>query len=247
MAKYTSEQLRQMGLIEPLPAHVGIIMDGNGRWATKRHLPRPLGHRAGVIRVKEIIRFSSDIGIRALSVYAFSTENWKRPAEEIGALCSLLIEFFKREGRELHENNVRMRVLGAENAFPEAVQEQLDEFLELTKNNTGMEFCLALNYGGQSEIIRAVRAIAADVKAGKLAPEEIDLECLDAQLYTAGLPPLDVVIRTGGEQRLSNFMLLQAAYAELIFIDDYWPDFTEKRYVEVLQEFQRRNRRYGGL
>jgi len=241
MSKLTDEQLKEYGLqADTLPQHVAIIMDGNGRWASKRALPRAMGHRAGVNRLKEIIRFSSDAGIPALTLYAFSTENWKRPRDEVNTLMKLLIEYFNKEIDELDENHVRIRTLGDIEALPMDVGKAIDDAVTRTAGNDGLALSIALNYGSQAEILRAVNALTA-------AQAPVTEEAFSAQLYTADLPPLDLLIRTGGEKRLSNFLLYQAAYAELIFLDDFWPDFTQERYASALREFASRKRRYGGL
>ncbi len=247
MAKLPAEEKNTMGLSGTLPRHVAIIMDGNGRWAQKRMMPRVFGHRAGMDRLRDVIRLSSDLGIEALSLYAFSTENWKRPQDEINALCGLLVEYFYKEIEELHENNVNIRILGELVKFPQSVQEAAASAMEKTKNNTGLHLNIALNYGAQDEILRAIRMIAQDVEAGACAPEEIDDGLFSRKLDTSGLPDVDFLIRTGGEQRLSNFLLYQAAYAELYFTDTYWPDFKTDAYKEALRVYQTRIRRYGGL
>ncbi len=230
-----------------LPAHVGIIMDGNGRWATKRGLPRALGHRAGTERLRGIIRLSSDLGIRALSLYAFSTENWKRPKNEIDALFGLFMEYFSKEVEELHANRVRIRMLGDVEGLPANVRTAVRAAERKTAQNEGLRLNVALNYGARAEAVRAVRALAREAAAGALDPEEIDEDALLARLDTGGLPELDLLIRTGGEQRLSNFLLLQAAYAELAFVDTLWPDYSDALYLQSLREYARRSRRFGGL
>ncbi len=248
MKRLTAEQFSQLGLREEaLPAHVGIIMDGNGRWAQKRGLPRSLGHRAGVDRLRGIIRLSSDMGIGALSLYAFSTENWKRPQEEVGVLCSLLVEYFNKEIQELHENQVCIRVLGDYTKFPPAVVAAIDKAQACTQDNTGLKLNIALNYGSQAELLRAARQLAQDALEGRVIPDQIGFGDLEDRLYTKGLPALDLVIRTSGEQRLSNFLMYQASYAELIFVPEYWPDFSDACYIQALQEYEHRSRRYGGL
>lgn len=247
MAKYTQEKLSEIGLNGCLPRHVAIIMDGNGRWAQARKLPRSLGHRAGMDRLHGIIRFASDIGITALSLYAFSTENWKRPSDEINALCALLVEYFKKEIDELHAQGVCIRALGVQDPFPAAVREAVREAQERTAENIGLKLSIALNYGAQNELLRAVRTIAADAAMGKIAPAMISEAVFESYLDTAGLPMVDYLIRTGGEQRISNFLLYQSAYAELYFAHEFWPDFSEQCFINALREFQCRSRRYGGL
>ena len=237
MAKISPESL---GLAPGLPRHVGIIMDGNGRWAKGRGLPRPVGHRAGMERLRALIRLSSDLGIEALSLYAFSTENWKRPQSEIEALLGLFMEYFRRELEELHGNGVCIRVLGDMEPFPPRIQQAVAAAQDKTRDNAGLKLNIALNYGSRAEVVHGVNRLIA-----RGAP--VDEAALMEALYTHGLPDLDLVIRTGGEQRLSNFLLLQAAYAELVFIADYFPDFTGERYVDCIREFQRRNRRFGDV
>ena len=245
MAKISNEELNALGLSgETLPKHVAIIMDGNGRWAAKRGLPRSFGHRAGVNRLREIIRFSSDAGIAALTLYAFSTENWQRPSDEVGTLMNLLIEYFNNEIDELNENNVRIFGLGDIDGMPEKVAEAIHSAERRTDKNTGLKLNIALNYGGRAEILRAVK-IAAKLPESEL--EALDADGFENLLYTAGLPKLDLLIRTAGEQRISNFLLYQCAYAEFYFTDAFWPDFTKARYIEALTAFAARSRRFGGL
>lgn len=227
-----------------LPKHVAVIMDGNGRWAQKRGLPRTAGHRAGVERLREIIRFSSDVGIKALTLYAFSTENWKRPAEEKNVLFSLLLEYFTKEIKELHEKNVRISIWGEKEPFSEAVRNALTNAETLTRSNTGLMLNICLNYGARDEILRAAQRMAEEALASDAVPEE---KVFTNALWSVQTPELDLLIRTGGELRLSNFLLYQAAYAELYFTDAYWPDFTEERYAEALKEYENRKRRFGGL
>ncbi len=245
MSKLTAEELNSLGLRrETLPRHVAIVMDGNGRWAQKRGLPRSFGHRAGTERLREIIRFSSDAGIQALTLYAFSTENWRRPEEEKSVLFSLLIEYFNSEIDELHENNVRITIFGEKDPFPEKVRAALLRAEDKTRQNTGLRLNIALNYGSRAEILRAARLAAQEaVKAGAYPGDEAFL----SHLYSAGQPELDLMIRTSGEERLSNFLLWQAAYAELYFTPVLWPDFTKEEYIRALIEFARRGRRFGGL
>ncbi len=245
--KYAEKELAALGLNEYLPKHVGIIMDGNGRWAKQRMLPRSLGHRAAMNKLRSTIRLSSDLSIEALSLYAFSTENWSRPEGEVNALFDLLVEYFTREIDELYQNGVCVRILGDAAAFPESVREAIQNATEKTRELTGLKLNIALNYGSRAELVRATKSLCEQVLRGELKVEEIDEDALFQSLYTAGLPQLDLLIRTGGEKRLSNFMLLQAAYAELYFTEVYWPDFSEKKYIEALKEFQRRDRRFGAV
>mgnify|MGYP000851203738 FL=1 len=234
---------------KPLPRHVAIIMDGNGRWATRRGLPRVAGHRQGVEALREVIRTSDELGIKYLTLYAFSTENWKRPAAEVDALMSLLVEYLRREIRELNSNNVKISVLGQVEAFPAVAQREIANAVEITRNNTGLNVNIALNYGGRAEIVRAVKAIARDVLDKKVLIDDIDERLFSNYLYTANIPDPDLLIRTSGEFRLSNFLLYQIAYTELVFTDCdvLWPDFDRKAYLKAIMEYQRRQRRYGGL
>ncbi len=230
-----------------LPSHVAIIMDGNGRWANHRGLPRPYGHRMGVERLCDITRMCSHIGIRILTIYAFSTENWKRPFEEVNTLMDLLVEFLRAKTEELHQNNVIIRTLGDRVQMPGRAQEELLVSMEKTKANTGMILNLGLNYGGRAEIQYMVRSIAQEIEAGLLKSSAIDESVIASHLYTAGQEDPDLLIRTGGEWRLSNFMMYQTAYTELMFVDTLWPNFNEAEFAKALKEFQSRNRRFGGV
>jgi len=226
-----------------LPMHVAVIMDGNGRWAKKRGLPRAAGHRAGVERVRTIIRMSSDIGIKYLTLFAFSTENWKRPDQEVNTLMGLLLEYLKKELAELNEKNVRILTLGDLSRLPREVAEEIERAKRTTKDNTGLTVNMAVNYGGRQEITGAViKAVAEGRK-----PEEITEEYISSLLFTAGQPDPDLMIRTSGESRISNFLLYQLAYAELYFSDTLWPDFDEIEYKKALDAFASRNRRFGGI
>ena len=226
-----------------LPAHVAVIMDGNGRWAKKRGLPRSAGHRAGVERVRTIIRMSSDIGIRYLTLFAFSTENWKRPADEVGVLMKLLLEYLVAELSELHEKNVCIKTLGDISKLPESVTAEVRRAVETTKNNTGLTVNMAINYGARQEIISAIKRI---VREGS-GEQDIDETYLSSLLETAGQPDPDLLIRTSGEARISNFLLYQLAYAELYFTETLWPDFDEAQYAKALACYAQRDRRFGGL
>lgn len=228
-----------------IPRHVAIIMDGNGRWAKKNKIKIALGHRAGTEALREIIRNSSDMGMQALSLYAFSTENWGRPQSEVSALMGLLLEFFTSEIDELDEKNVCIRILGEKDALPPAQRDALETAEARTRANTGLHLNIAINYGGRAELARATRLIAQKVRQGTLAPEEITEETVRDHLYTAGLPDVDLLIRTSGEMRLSNFLLYQCAYAEFVFPTVLWPDFTVGDYHAAIAEYQRRDRRYG--
>ena len=225
-----------------LPRHVAIIMDGNGRWAKKRLLPRVAGHRAGVEAVRTITRAGRDMGLEAMTLYAFSSENWKRPEDEVSALMGLLKRFIESDIEEFVAANVRLKIIGDLSAFADDVRELVEDAVARTAGNTGSVLAIALNYGSQAELVRAARMLADEG-----GPEAITVEGIEQHLYTADMPPLDLVIRTSGEQRLSNFLLWQAAYAEFWFTDVLWPDFSPAHLAEAVKEFGRRERRYGGL
>ncbi|MBO7662699.1 MAG: isoprenyl transferase [Clostridia bacterium] len=233
-------------LPEQLPKHVAVIMDGLGRWAKKHKLSVSRGHRQGTETLREIIRHTDDLGIGALSLYAFSTENWNRSEEEVGALMQLILDFFASEIDELDERNVRILILGEKSRLPQKQRETLEEAERRTADNTGLRLNIAVNYGGRAELVRAARLLAEDVKNGRLGAEEITEEALAARLYTGGQPDVDLLIRTSGEQRLSNFLLYQCAYAEFEFPEVLWPDFTVADYDRALEEFTHRQRRFGG-
>jgi len=229
-----------------VPRHVAIIMDGNGRWAKKRLLPRVAGHRAGMEAVRRTIRAAGEMGIEALTLYAFSSENWRRPAAEIADLMGLLRFYLRRELAELDQAGVRLELIGDWRALDADIVADLDAARQQLSKNRGLTLVLALNYGAQDEIVRAARALAAEARDGTLDPASIDAASIEQRLDTANLPPLDLVIRTSGEQRLSNFLLWQAAYAELLFVDTLWPDFDRAVLEEAIASFGRRERRYGG-
>ncbi|MEG1560105.1 MAG: isoprenyl transferase [Clostridia bacterium] len=238
---------KSAGLEGFVPKHVAIIMDGNGRFAKKRGESRASGHRAGMERLHSIVETSSDLGISALTLYAFSTENWKRPKHEIQALMGLLIEFFAKEIDELYEKGVCVHVLGETDAFPKDVQNSINSAIQRTKDNSGLKLCLALNYGSRAEIVRAVKQIVLDVENGILKAEDIDENAVMSRLYTKDLPELDLMIRTSGEERLSNFLLYQCAYSEFLFVPELWPEFTAERYIDALLQYKKRDRRFGGI
>lgn len=233
-----------------LPRHVAIIMDGNGRWAKRRGMPRSFGHKQGVEALRAIIRHTDDLGIEALTIYAFSAENWARSAEEVGVLMGLLLEYFSRELEELHRENVRIRIIGDIEGMPEGLQKQKDALyaaMARTQENTGLKLNIAINYGGRQEIVRAAKRLAQKAAKGELAPEEIDAACFEGELYTADLPEIDLLIRTSGELRLSNFLLYQLAYTEFYVTDTLWPDFDTAAYEQALRAFAGRDRRFGGV
>lgn len=228
-----------------LPVHVAIIMDGNGRWAQKRKLPRAVGHRQGVEAVREIVTNCRDLGIKHLTLYAFSTENWNRPPLEVQALMGLLKTFLQGEMDNLHRNQVRVRCLGQIDRLPDEVRQVLEAAIGKTAGNSALNLNLALSYGGRQEIAMAARQLAAECRAGTLQPEEISEEMLAARLYTAGQPDPDLLIRTGGESRLSNFLLWQLSYAEIHITETLWPDFRRAEFLAALVDFQSRQRRFG--
>jgi undecaprenyl diphosphate synthase len=232
--------------LRSVPRHVAIIMDGNRRWAKERGLPAIEGHRRGMIALRHVTRAASDLGIGVLTVYGFSTENWNRDASEISLLFELCVYFARNELIELRRNNVRVNVIGEWESLPAAPRAALADLQARTAANTGLLLNLAVNYSSHAELERAVRAIARDVAGGALTPEKIDEAVIGRYLYTADLPELDLLIRPGGEHRLSNFLLYQAAYAELVMTDVYWPDFSKDDFVRALIDFQRRKRRFGG-
>ena len=242
-----NEYVRKCGLDGNIPRHVAIIMDGNGRWATKRGLPRSAGHRAGMEALRDLITASSELGIEALTLYAFSTENWKRPRDEVGTLFSLVVEYFNREISELHEKGVRIRVLGDISCVPQKARAALMRAEDMTHDNRGLKLNLAINYGARAELVRAAKALAEDVSNGGMAPDAIDEAAVSSRLYTSGQPDVDLLIRTGGEMRLSNFLLYQSAYAELLFTDTLFPDFDKAHYLDAIREFQGRSRRFGAI
>ena len=228
-----------------VPRHVAVIMDGNGRWAKQRGRPRLFGHRAGADSLRAILRACRDHGVEYLTVYAFSTENWVRPQDEVSGLMSLLKTFLKKDEHELHENQVRLRVTGRLQDLPKAVRTELERVMAATRNYEKGHLILALSYGGRAEIVDAVRAIAADVRAGTLAPEAIDEKAIAARLYLPDVPDPDLMIRTSGELRLSNFLLWELSYSEFYFTETLWPDFREADFAKALDEYARRQRRYG--
>jgi undecaprenyl diphosphate synthase len=230
----------------PVPAHVAIIMDGNGRWARARDLPRIAGHRQGAEAVRTAVRSCTDLGISYLTIYAFSSENWKRPETEVDDLMGLLRLYIRRELAGLGREGVRIRFIGNRSRLDSDINRLIVEAEKSTKDNTGLNFTVAINYGGRQEILAAVRALAEDVRAGNQNPDDIDEQLLESYLQTQEVPDPDLVIRTSGEQRLSNFLLWQSAYAEFFFTPTLWPDFKRADLESAVQEFQNRERRYGG-
>jgi undecaprenyl diphosphate synthase len=233
--------------IADCPRHVAIIMDGNGRWAASRGLPRTEGHRRGVEALRRVVRGAGELGVQVLTIFSFSSENWSRPAQEIGDLFGLLRRFIRNDLAELHRDGVRVRIIGEREGLESDIIALLTEAEELTRNNTRMTLVVAFNYGSRQEIARAARRLAADVAEGKLKVEDITAEALEEHLDTADIPDPDLIIRTSGEQRLSNFLMWQAAYSELVFVPIHWPDFDKAALRGAIEEFSRRERRFGGL
>lgn len=230
-----------------LPVHIGIIMDGNGRWAKKRFLPRSAGHRAGASNFRTITRYCSKIGVKYLTMYAFSTENWSRPAEEVGALMGLFKEYLEEALRDFMDENIRVRFIGDVSAFPKDLRTLIQEVEESSASKTGMVLNLAMNYGGRAEITRAAQAFARQVAAGEKRPEDLTQELFSSYLYTGGQPDPDLIIRPSGEERLSNFLLWQSAYAEFVYFDILWPDFKTSDLDEAIRIYSSRQRRFGGV
>ncbi len=230
-----------------LPVHIGVIMDGNGRWAKKRGLPRSAGHSAGADTLKKIVTECNKIGIKYITVYAFSTENWKRPKEEVDFLMDLLLGYLRDAENSLAGENVVIRAIGSRKELTQEIQEQIIKTEEFTKNNTGIIMNIALNYGAREELTTAARQIASAVKSGEISPEEITMETVSGHLYTKGQPDPDLIIRTSGEERISNFLLWQMAYAELWFTKKLWPDFNKNDLYQAILDFQSRGRRFGGV
>jgi len=230
-----------------LPRHVAIIMDGNGRWAEKRDLPRIEGHKAAIEAIRDVVESCGKLEIEALTLYAFSTENWKRPVREVNALMLLLRQQLREQTEELNENNVRLRAIGQLNRIPKRVRQELERSINITKNNTGLILNLALNYGSRQEIVQATQRIAQAVKEGELKINDINENLFANYLYTANLPELDLLIRPSGEMRVSNFLLWQLAYAELYVTPTFWPDFRKRDLLLALIAYQQRKRRFGGL
>lgn len=245
----STEQSDYKSLINPekLPHHIAIIMDGNGRWAKNKFMPRTLGHKAGMSALKRIVKASSQMGIAILTVFAFSTENWKRPDEEVNYLMNLLVEYLHKELDELHKNKVRINMLGNPQTLPLICQREIENAIKKTAQNQGMIFNIALNYGARDEILNAVKSFIVHCETSKISPDNLTEEMLSNLLYTKDIADPDLLIRTAGEKRISNFLLWQIAYSELWFTDILWPDFTEKDLWEAIYDYQQRNRRFGGL
>ncbi|MGE5371325.1 MAG: isoprenyl transferase [Solirubrobacterales bacterium] len=230
-----------------IPKHIAIIMDGNGRWAQKRLLPRQAGHRAGIEALRRSIEMADELGVAVLTVYAFSTENWKRPQDEVGFLMSLVLEYMEAELAALDRKNVKIRILGDLDRFEPRIRAELENAVAATARNTGLVLNIALNYGGRAELLGAAQTIAQAVAAGTLQPDAITEETIQSCLYTAGLPDPDLMIRTAGEMRISNFLLWQLAYSEIWITDTLWPDFGREQLLQAIADYQQRDRRFGGL
>lgn len=230
-----------------IPKHLAIIMDGNGRWAQGHGRPRHFGHKKGVESVKKVVNIARDFGIEYLTLFSFSTENWTRPEAEVHELFKLLKLFIRKDLAELHQNKVRVKVIGERKNLPKDILELLQEAEYLTKNNTAQTLVIAFNYGARQEIIKAVKTIGSKIQSGDITPDDIDAAMISRNLDTCGIPDPDLILRTAGEQRLSNFLLWQAAYAEFVFVDRLWPEFSDQDFVAVIEEYSRRKRKFGGL
>jgi len=246
------ENLKKEDLIklidfERLPKHIAVIMDGNGRWAQNRMMPRNFGHQEGVKRVIDIVEEASQLGIEHLTLYAFSTENWKRPEKEIEGLMKLLVYFINKELDRLNKNNVKIKTLGDITKLPKTALKEVERAIETTKDNTGLVLNIALNYGGRDEIINGVKEVVKDVQKGNISIDDIDEKLFSEYLYTKGQPDPDLMIRASGELRISNFLLYQIAYSEFWFSNILWPDFTKERFIEAIIDYQKRDRRFGGV
>ena len=239
------QSLRNNVLSGHIPDHIAIIMDGNGRWARERSLPRIAGHREGINSVREITRLCGEIGVKHLTLYTFSTENWQRPKAEVSALMTLLLKTINKEVKELHKNNVKFTVIGDLAMLPRSTRKGLQDGIELTQDNGGLNLCLALNYGSRQEMIDAIQSLASKVQSGEMEPEEINEAIFSDALYTKGIPDPDLLIRTSGECRLSNFLLWQSAYTEIFITDTYWPEFREEQLMDAITVYQLRERRFG--
>ena len=240
--KSVQAELRSSG---KLPSHIAVIMDGNGRWAEERGLPRAAGHQAGIVSLRDVTRAARELGIGYLTVYAFSTENWKRPKREVSMLFRLLLKMLREELNEMLDNGVRLNAIGQTNALPKVVQQELFQSIERTAQNKGLTLTLALSYSGRWDLVRAMQMLALDVRRGKISPEDISDDVVRSYLTTANMPDPDLLVRTSGELRLSNFMLWELAYSEIHVTKTYWPDFRRDHLYEAIREYQKRERRFG--
>ena len=245
MQTSSNEETPELSQLQPVPQHIAIIMDGNGRWARKRLLPRAAGHKAGVESVRDVVKGCAKRGIKALTLFAFSSENWKRPKQEVGLLMELFFVSLEREIRSLHQNNIRVRVIGDISAFSDKLRQKIVEAQKLTANNTGLVLNIAANYGGRWDVVQATKLMFADLQEGKVSSEDISEDLLSSYLQLSDVPEPDLFIRTGGEKRISNFLLWNLAYTELYFTDLSWPDFKDPALEDAIQSFQSRERRFG--
>lgn len=246
--KRTNKQCVEQNIrVGKIPVHIAIIMDGNGRWAKERNLPRSMGHKAGVETIRDIVSECSKLGVKYLTLYAFSTENWVRPREEVNVLMKLLVEYLKNEFDELNSKDVIINSIGNISKLPIECQVELNNAYKKTKNNKGLILTLALNYGGRDEIVHAFKNMYKDIKCGKISEEDITENTLSKYMYTSGMPDPDIIIRPSGEQRLSNFLLWQCAYSEFWYSNIYWPDFKKEHLIKAIIDYQNRDRRYGGI
>jgi undecaprenyl diphosphate synthase len=243
----SEEELKNSLDMKKIPKHIAIIMDGNGRWADLRDLPRASGHKAGIESVHEVVELCAELGIQVLTLYTFSTENWNRPSLEVNALMRILLDQLHEQTPDLNSKNVKISVIGDVGRLPKRVVNEIQRSVDMTKNNTGLILNLALSYGGRQEIIKATQAIAHDVEKGKLKAGKIDEKVFSKYLYTSGLPDPDIIIRTSGEMRISNFLLWQCAYSEIYITEVLWPDFRRKDFLLALLSYQKRKRRFGGI
>ncbi|MBI5646411.1 MAG: isoprenyl transferase [Ignavibacteriae bacterium] len=241
-AEVSPEALKESG---PIPQHIAIIMDGNGRWAKSKGMPRAIGHREGVRSVREIVTVCGELGVKYLTLYAFSTENWRRPKDEVSTLMSLLVTSLRQEINDLHKNQIRLTTIGDLTQLPKEAQRELQDAVQRTKDNPGLTLNLALSYSGRWDVVRAIRRIAIESRSGKISPEDIDEQLVASFLSTAGIPDPDLLIRTSGEMRLSNFLLWELAYTEFFISPVYWPQFRRTELYEAVLSFQKRERRFG--
>ena len=240
-------QKKPTGILENVPQHIAIIPDGNGRWAKKRNLPRSVGHRAGSNTLKKIVIYCDKIGVKYLTIFAFSTENWSRPKEEVDGLMTLLLNYLKNAEEELKGTEVRIRTIGDIKRLPKEFSTEIPRVERLTRNNKGLNLIFALNYGGRDEITQAIKHISKDVREKNIKEEDIDEQLISRYLYTKDIPEPDMIIRTSGESRISNFLLWQSAYSELLFLDVLWPDFSEEDMADAIRDYMKRHRRFGGI
>lgn len=244
---HKKKETKEPIVVKEMPKHIAVIMDGNGRWAKKRGLPRTMGHKAGAATFKNIARYAASIGVQYFSVYAFSTENWRRPAEEVNALIDLFIQYLVEAERDFSEENMRVRFLGEIEAFPQKLQDLIHDIEARSADRDGMTLAICLNYGGRPELVSAMRKLAVQVQNGELTPDQITEDTISRHLYCPEIPDPDLIIRPSGELRLSNFLLWQSAYSEFVFMNVLWPDFTSENLEEAIDQYTGRDRRFGGV